>query len=146
MTMSVRYCSSYDHFILNFITFKVDSCSTENAWLTWTSSWRYLFSPKFYVLVMCDMMLCHWITAWSLKGPYNVVGFCWLIWIFTVPICPKDTFFLATAHLMLQISNMLEDSILPWCSPIKFFFFFFSVNIGTIQLLTIVYSATCQWI
>ena len=33
MTRSVRFCLSYDHFKLNFIAFKVDNCSTENAGL-----------------------------------------------------------------------------------------------------------------
>ena len=50
MTTSVRFCLSYDPFKLDFIAFKIDNCSTENAWLTWTSLWRYLFPPKCYVM------------------------------------------------------------------------------------------------
>ena len=30
---SVRLCLSYDYFKLDFINFKADNCSTENAWL-----------------------------------------------------------------------------------------------------------------
>ena len=36
------------------------------------------------------------------KGPYQVVPLGWLIWIFTVPIYPEDTFFLGAA----QINNL----------------------------------------
>ena len=39
----------WSFFKLDFIAFKVDNCSTERAWLTWTSSWRYLFPPKCYI-------------------------------------------------------------------------------------------------
>ena len=49
MTTSVRICLSYDHFKFDFVAFEVDNCSTENAWLTWTSSWRFLFLPKCYI-------------------------------------------------------------------------------------------------
>ena len=38
MTMSVRFYLSYKKFKLDFIAFKIVNCSTENAWLTWTSS------------------------------------------------------------------------------------------------------------
>ena len=37
MTMSERFCLSYDHFKLDFFAFKqklLNNCSTENAWLT----------------------------------------------------------------------------------------------------------------
>ena len=52
--MSVRFCLSNDRFKLDFMIFKVDIVSTENATLSQTSLWRYMYAPKCYVLVWSD--------------------------------------------------------------------------------------------
>ena len=49
MTMSVRFFLSYDRFKLDFIIFKVDIISTENATLWRMSLWRYMYAPNRYV-------------------------------------------------------------------------------------------------
>ena len=49
MTTSVRFCLSYDRFKLDFIVYKVDIISIENATLSRTSLWRYMYAPKCYV-------------------------------------------------------------------------------------------------
>ena len=49
MTTSVRFCLPYDRFKLDFIVFKVDIISIENATLLWTSLWSYMYTPKCYV-------------------------------------------------------------------------------------------------
>ena len=49
MIKSVRFCLSYDPFKLDFIVFKVDIISTENAMLSWSSLWCYIYVPKCYV-------------------------------------------------------------------------------------------------
>ena len=46
---SVRFCLWYDRFKLDFIVFKVDIISIENATLSRTSLWRYMYAPKCYV-------------------------------------------------------------------------------------------------
>ena len=46
---SVRFCLSYDHFKLDFIVFKVDIISVENATLSRLSLWCYMYAPKCYV-------------------------------------------------------------------------------------------------
>ena len=48
--MSVRLCLSYDRFKLDLIVFKVDIISIENATLSRTSSGRYMYAPKCYVM------------------------------------------------------------------------------------------------
>ena len=51
MSMSVRFCLSYDHFKMNFISYKVGNCSTENAWLTWNVVVTLLVPAK----VLCNV-------------------------------------------------------------------------------------------
>ena len=46
---SVRFCLSHDHFKLDFIVFKVDIISIENATLSRLSLWCYMYAPKCYV-------------------------------------------------------------------------------------------------
>ena len=68
MITCVRFCLSYNPFKLEFIAFKFDSCSTKNAWLTWTSSWRYLFPPKCYITCGYTIFI-----TWSY--PLNMINY-----------------------------------------------------------------------
>ena len=57
MITSVRFCLSYDRFKLDFIVFKMDIISIENATLSRTLLWHYMYAPKCYVTVWSYMVL-----------------------------------------------------------------------------------------